>query len=67
MLCQFPPCSDVVTGKLDARDVAAGLPDVDSFVANDTLDAGNATHDVSDFESELVGSRFDDIENPPLY
>ena len=46
--------ADIVTGKLDVREVAAGLPDVDSLAADDTLDGENATPDVSDFESEAV-------------
>ena len=49
--------ADVVTGKLDVREVAAGLPDVDSLVADDMLDGGKATHDVSDCESEARHER----------
>ena len=52
--------ADVVTGKLDVREVAAGLPDVDSLAADDTLDGGNAPHDVSDSESEVATSGCDE-------
>ena len=55
--------ADVVTGKLDVREVAAGLPDVDSLAAHDPLDGGNATHDVSDAESEVATSGRDESEN----
>ena len=55
--------ADVVTGKLDVREVAAGLPDVDSLAAHDPLDGGNATHDVSDSESEVATSGRDESEN----
>ena len=49
--------NDVVIGKLDVRDVAAGLPDVDSLPAYDLLDGGNATHDVSDSKSDCRHER----------
>ena len=55
--------ADVVTGKLDVREVAAGLPDVDSLAAHDPLDGGNATHDVSDSESEVATTGRDESEN----
>ena len=46
--------ADVITGKLDVRELVAGLPDVDSLAADDMLDGENATVDVSDFESVAV-------------
>ena len=55
--------ADVVTGKLDVREAAAGLPDVDSLAADDILDGGNATHDASDSETEVAASQRDAFEN----
>ena len=56
--------ADVVTGKLDVREVAAGLPYVDSLAADDTLDGGNATHDASDSESEVATTGRDERRGP---
>ena len=56
--------ADVVTGKLDVREVAAGLPDVDSLAGDDTLDGGNATHDASDSESEVATTGRDERRGP---
>ena len=65
LLCEYRTrlIADVVTGKLDVRDVAAGLPDVDSLAADDILDGGNATHDASDSESEVATRQRDAFEN----
>ena len=57
--------NDVVTGKLDVREVAARLPDVDSRAPYDSLDGGYATHDVSDSESDIALNERD-VENPLL-
>ena len=46
--------AEVVTGKLDVREVAAGLPDSGCLAADQTLGRGNATHDVSGSESDAA-------------
>ena len=56
--------ADVVTGKLDVCDVAAGLPTtVDSLGTDDNLYRGIVTHDVSDSENGIAGSGSDHLEN----
>ena len=57
--------ADVVTGKLDVREAAAGLPAVDFLAADDTLDGGNAPDDVSDSESEVATSGRDGFGKSP--
>ena len=57
--------ADVVTGKLDVREAAAGLPAVEFLAADDTLDGGNAPDDVSDSESEVATSGRDGFGTSP--
>ncbi|MXY23965.1 MAG: hypothetical protein F4Y45_05520 [Acidobacteria bacterium] len=56
--------ADVVTGKLDVRDVAAGLPEIDPLAMDDKLDGVNATGDGSDSEGEIIGSDREDCGTP---
>ncbi len=51
--------ADVVTGRLDVREVAATLPEVDPLAADDTVDGEN----VSDSENEVATSGRDEFEN----
>ena len=44
--------ADVVTGKLDVREAAAALPEVDPLAAEDYLDETFATANESEFDSE---------------
>lgn len=40
--------ADVITGKLDVREVAAGLPEIDTFAAEDDPDGASSPEVVSD-------------------
>ena len=48
--------ADAVAGKLDVRDVAAGLPEIDPLATDDSLVGGNATGDGSNSEGEIAVS-----------
>ena len=44
--------ADVVTGKLDVREAAAALPEVDPLTVEDDLDETSAAADESKFDNE---------------
>ena len=55
--------ADVITGQLDVREVADGLPDIDPLVTDNSLDSGNATGDGSNSEGEVAAPDRDDFRN----
>ena len=55
--------ADVITGQLDVREVAAGLPDIDPLATDNSLDSGNATGDGSNSEGEVAAPDRDDFRN----
>ncbi len=55
--------ADVITGQLDVREVAAGLPDIDPLATDNSLDSGNATGDGSNSEGEVAAPERDDFRN----
>ncbi len=52
--------ADVIAGKLDVREAAAELPEIDPLGTDDALDGGNATGDGSNSEGEVAASDLDD-------
>lgn len=56
--------ADVVTGRVDVREAADGLPEIDSVTNSDTLDAGNPRDNVSDSQSVLERLLGDDHKGP---
>ena len=55
--------ADVVTGKLDVREVAAALPEVDPLAADDRLDSRHAMNDFPDFRGEVAAAGNDEAES----
>ncbi len=48
--------ADVVTGKLDVRDAAAALPEIDPLAADETLQGGEHADDARDSRREAVAA-----------
>ena len=55
--------ADVVTGKLDVREAAAGLPESDPLAADHTLDGGDEVDDMSNSEREVGAMGREEVEN----
>ena len=51
--------ADVVTGKLDVREAAAALPEVDPLAVEDDLDETSAAADESKFDNEELAEDAD--------
>ena len=56
--------ADVVTGKLDVREAAAGLPDEDLLAGDHAVDGGHETAHVSNSEREVGATGSEEVENP---
>ena len=51
--------ADVATGKLDVREAAAALPEVDPLAADDDLDGTFDAGDESEFDNEELAEAAD--------
>ena len=55
--------ADVVTGKLDVREAAAGLPDDDPFARDHALDGGEEADDLSTSGGEVGATESEEVDN----